>query len=66
MWNWAHFKDEGWIAHTRRSAGLASLLLLSGAIMILHVLVPFWQQPEWLSRRGVARALCEGLESSED
>ena len=61
MWDWGHFKDEGWLAHSKRSAGLAALLLLSGAAMI-----PFWQQPEWLQRRGVARALCEGLESTED
>tara|TARA_R110000751_G_scaffold289349_1_gene395576 strand:+ start:1112 stop:1312 length:201 start_codon:yes stop_codon:yes gene_type:complete len=66
MWDWGHFKDEGWLAHSKRSAGLAALLLLSGAAMILHLLVPFWQQPEWLQRRGVARALCEGLESTED
>ena len=66
MWDWAHFKDEGWLAHTKRSAGLASLLLVSGGAMILHLLVPFWQQPKWLQRRCVARALCEGLESPEE
>ena len=66
MWDWAHFKDEGWLAHTKRSVGLASLLLVSGGAMILHLLVPFWQQPKWLQRDEVARSLCEGLETQED
>ena len=66
MWNWAHFKDEGWLAHTKRSARLAALLLASGAAMILHMLIPFWQQPKRLQRAEVACVLCEGLESQED
>jgi hypothetical protein len=66
MWNWAHFKDEGWLAHTKRSARLAALLLGAGLTMILHMLVPFWQQPKSLQRDAVAAALCEGLESQED
>jgi adenylylsulfate kinase-like enzyme len=61
-WDWAHFKDEGWLAHTKRSARLAALLLASGGAMILHLLVPFWQQPRKLQREEVAAALCEGLE----
>jgi len=59
MWDWAHFKGEGWLAHTKRSMTLASLLLVSGAAMILHVLVPFWQQPEWLRACSVSDALCK-------
>jgi len=66
MWDWAHFKDEGWLGHTKRSARLAALLLASAAAMILHLLVPFWQQPKMLQREAVGRALCEGLESQED
>ena len=66
MWDWAHFKDEGWTAHTKRSTRLAALLLASGVAMILHVLVPFWQQPKWLQRGGVSAALLEGLGSQED
>ena len=66
MWDWAHFKDEGWLAHTKRSARLAGLLLGSGLTMILHMLVPFWQQPKSLQREAVATALCEGLESQEE
>ena len=65
-WDWAHFKTEGWLAHTKRSVRLAALLLASGVAMILHMLVPFWQQPKMLQRERVARALCEGLESQED
>ena len=66
MWDWAHFKNEGWLAHTRRSAKFAGLLLLSGAAMALHMLVPFWQQPKWLSATEVACALCEGMESQQE
>ena len=66
MWDWAHFKEEGWLAHTKRSATLALLLLLSGGAMILHLLVPFWQQPKALRREEVACKLCEGLEESKE
>ncbi len=61
MWDWAHFKEEGWITHTKRSAGFAVLLLSSGLAMIFHMLVPFWQQPKVLQRGEVACRLCEGL-----
>jgi len=62
MWDWAHFKEEGWVSHTKRSARLALLLLLSGGAMVLHLLIPFWQQPQSLQRGEVACKLCEGLE----
>ena len=62
MWDWAHFNEEGWLAHTRRSLRFAGLLLLSGGAMVLHALVPFWQQPKFLQRGEVACQLCEGLE----
>ena len=57
MWDWAHFKTEGWLAHTKRSAKFAGLLLLSGLAMMVHTLVPFWQQPKWLSGYGVRDTL---------
>jgi len=66
MWDWAHFKEEGWRAHTYRSCKLSLLLLLSGVAMLLHMLVPFWQQPWMLQREAVARKLCEGLEESKE
>ena len=66
MWDWAHFKSEGWTAHTKRSARFAGLLLLSGLAMILHVLVPFWQQPESLCTDRVIRVLSEGMEKRDD
>ena len=66
MWDWAHFKGEGWFAHTKRSAYLAGLLLLSGVAMILHLFLPFWQQPQALQRREVACRLCEGLEERKE
>ena len=66
MWDWAHFKEEGWLAHTKRSARLALLLLASGAAMILHMILPFWQQPKALQRGEVACKLCEGLEDHQE
>ena len=66
MWDWAHFSEEGWLAHTKRSVRLATLLLVSGAAMVLHALIPFWQQPKRLQRSEVACALCEGLESRKE
>ena len=66
MWDWAHFKLEGWIAHTKRSAKLSGLLLLSGLAMALHMVIPFWQQPRWLSAQGVADALCQAMEKKDD
>jgi hypothetical protein len=65
MWDWTHFKGEGWLAHTKRSSRLAALLLLSGAAMILHILVPFWQQPEWLRIACVSEALCSAMKKKE-
>ena len=59
MWDWAHFKETGWLAHTRRSAKLSGLLILSGLAMLVHMLVPFWQQPEWLRAKCVGCVLCE-------
>ncbi len=66
MWDWSHFKNEGWLAHTKRSAKFAGLLLLSGSAMVLHVLVPFWQQPKWLRVDEVASVLCESMESRQE
>ena len=66
MWDWAHFKSEGWLAHTKRSAKFAGLLLLSGLAMVLHLLVPFWQQPSWLCAGQVACTLCESMEKKDD
>ena len=60
-WDWAHFKKEGWLVHLKRSARMSGLLLLAGLAMIGHMLVPFWQQPKWLSASGVRDALDEAL-----
>ena len=62
MWDWAHFKEEGWLAHAKRSAKLAVLLLVSGVAMILHLLVPFWQQPKVLQACEVSKTLCQAME----
>jgi hypothetical protein len=66
MWDWAHFKAEGWLSHFRRSAKFSGLLFLGGAAMIVHMLVPFWQQPRWLSALGIAEALQAGMESRKE
>lgn len=59
MWDWAHFKEDGWINHTKKSSKLAALLLVSGLAMILHMLVPFWQQPKQLQSKCVGCVLCD-------
>jgi hypothetical protein len=65
MWNWAHFKEEGWISHTTRSIKLALLLLASGAAMLLHIAVPFWEQPKRLQACSVANTICEEMSKRE-
>jgi len=65
MWDWAHFKAEGWLAHTKRSSTLAALLLLAAGAMMLHMLVPFWQQPKWLRSESVSEALCNAGKKTE-
>ena len=57
MWDWAHFKTEGYLSHLRRSGKLSGLLILAGLAMMLHMLVPFWQQPKWLSGSSVCATL---------
>ncbi|HHZ97768.1 MAG TPA: hypothetical protein EYN67_19995 [Flavobacteriales bacterium] len=65
MWDWAHFSGEGWWNHTKRSGTISVLLILAGAALIAHTLVPFWQQPEWLRIHSVAKILCGGTEKKE-
>jgi len=62
MWNWSHLKGESWRTHTQRSIKLAALLLASGVAMILHVLVPFWQQPKILQVCSVADTICAEMD----
>ena len=57
MWNWSHLKGEGLLRHSMRAAQMAGLLLLSGAAMLLHVVLPFWQQPKFLRAEAVAESL---------
>ena len=64
-WDWAHFNTEGWLAHTKRSAQFSGLLLLAGLAMLLHMLVPFWHQPKWLSADSVANTLSKGMEKRD-
>tara|TARA_Y100000034_G_scaffold99232_1_gene121811 strand:- start:34 stop:261 length:228 start_codon:yes stop_codon:yes gene_type:complete len=66
MWNWAHFSTEGWVAHSKRSAKLGALLLLSGLAMLLHLIIPFWQQPKFLRARAVSDSLCRTMEECKE
>jgi hypothetical protein len=65
-WDWAHFKGEGWLSHTKRAAKLSGLLLLSGLAMLLHVVIPFWQQPERLQAKCLGKDLCCVAEKREE
>ncbi len=62
MWDWSHFKVEGWLAHSKGAARLSGLLLLSSLTMIIHLIVPFWQQPVWLRVESVATAMLDEME----
>ena len=66
MWDWAHFKNEGWLSHFKRSSRFSVLLLLGAGAMILHMFVPFWQQPRWISAEGIAETLRTGMESRQE
>tara|TARA_Y100000004_G_scaffold156541_1_gene181724 strand:- start:33 stop:224 length:192 start_codon:yes stop_codon:yes gene_type:complete len=61
-WDWSHLKGHGLLVHTIRSAKLSGLLLLSGLAMVVHMLVPFWQQPKFLQADEVVRRIEELLE----
>ena len=65
MWNWKHLKGEGWLAHTVRSVKLGVLLLASGSAMLLHIIVPFWQQPKILQVCSVADIICKEMSKRE-
>ena len=41
----------------QQAAQMAGLLLLSGAAMLLHILLPFWKQPKFLRVEQVADSL---------
>jgi hypothetical protein len=65
MWNWNHLKGEGWLGHTRRSVKLALLLVGSGVALLLHTVVPFWQQPKVLKVCSVADTICREMEKRD-
>ena len=65
-WDWAHFKVEGYLSHLRRSGKLSGLLILAGLAMIVHMLVPFWQQPRWLSGCGIRDTLDAELKTHQE
>ena len=62
MWNWSHLKGEGWLKHTVRSVKLALLLLCSGSAMLLHIVIPFWEQPKRLQACSVANTICKEMD----
>lgn len=66
MWNSGHLGSESWWAHTRRSLKLCGLLLASGAAMVLHIFIPFWEQPKALQACSVAESICREMESRKE
>ena len=64
MWNRHHLESEGWVTHTARSIKLALLLLSSGVTLLLHAIVPFWQQPKVLQVCSVADTICREMEKA--
>lgn len=38
-------------------------MLLSGFAMMVHMIVPFWQQPKWLQGASIRDVLDESLRS---
>ncbi len=62
-WDWKHLKGESWIVHTKRASKLSILMLLSGFAMMVHMIVPFWQQPKWLQGASIRDVLDESLRS---
>ena len=65
MWNWKHLESEGWWSHTVRSVKLAWLLLWAAGAMVVHILVPFWEQPKTLQAASVAHKICEEIDKRE-
>jgi len=65
MWNWTHLDPGGWWNHTKRGVTLSVLLIFAGSALLLHTLVPFWQQPGWLRISSVAETLCGGVGKKE-
>ena len=65
MWNWNHLRGEGWLHHTIRSVKLGVLLLASGSAMLLHLVIPFWQQPKRLQVCSVAEVICQEMAKRE-
>ncbi len=65
MWDWNHLKNEGWGLHTLRGIKLSALLLASGVALLLHLVIPFWQQPKVLQICSVAETLCKEMSKRE-
>ena len=65
MWDWAHFKKLGWLSHSKQAARHSGLLILAAMAMLLHMIVPFWQQPERLQMKNLGKTLC-GCASCEN
>tara|TARA_R110000824_G_scaffold58155_2_gene157542 strand:+ start:783 stop:983 length:201 start_codon:yes stop_codon:yes gene_type:complete len=66
MWSWTHLAGESWLSHTKRSLKLSLLLILAGNAMVLHALIPFWQQPSWLCAEHVADQICKEMSTLKE
>ena len=65
MWDWKHVKKEGWVLHTLRGIKLSALMLASEAALLLHLVIPFWQQPKVLQVCSVADTICKEMAKRE-
>jgi hypothetical protein len=66
MWDWAHLKGHGWLRHLDRAGKLTGILLLGGLAMLLHTVIPFWQQPKGLQVQGLINSLEKSLEPKQE
>jgi len=61
MWDWNHFKAEGWLSHSRRALKLSMLMIAAALALLIHMVVPFWQQPKALRLCTVSQVICHEM-----
>ena len=61
MWDRAHLKGEGWLSHSKRALKLSILMIASALSLLVHMVVPFWQQPKVLRVCTVAEVICHEM-----
>ena len=46
MFDFKHVKKERYFSHLWRSLKMAAFLCASGLFLLVHAILPFWQQPK--------------------